>query len=180
MNCSQCGADFCWLCLAPLRSHLEGHTCNRYDPVNSAQDDQERRALFYVGRHQAHNDALLFAQGQLRKIESGRKNSDVLDIYHESLLAAVKTLVTAREFLKNSYIAAWALRNDVQREIFESHQATLEHVTEQLSYRTTQNVDAVYSDRIQSHFRSIDFLTICVTKYMQRIQSLDLESSEKK
>jgi len=47
MECSQCRANFCWLCLSLLQTHNEAHTCNRYDPVSSESDDEMRWSVFH-------------------------------------------------------------------------------------------------------------------------------------
>ena len=93
---------------------------------------------------------------------------------------AAEALLTARRFLKHSYVAAWAIRDDVaKREVFESHQATLELLTERLSRMTMANIDPIFHEHgakgIRDHFRSMAFHTSSVMEYMQRIQSLDHE-----
>lgn len=179
MTCSQCGTNFCWLCLSLLQTHSEAHTCNRYDPVSSEGDDEMRRSLFFTARYQSHKEAGEFAQKHFRQMEETDMIADenwfVADDNYDSILSAVKILVVARTFLQNSYIAAWAMRNDTpRREVFEGHQATLELVTEQLSRKTMLKLHLLFQDQgakgIREHFRSMDFLASSVLKYMERIR----------
>jgi hypothetical protein len=185
MQCSQCRFDFCWLCLGPLRSHLEPHICNRYESHKSAEDDEERRALFFTDRFKAHDDAEVFAK---REVQSFMEKKDKLssetlwfasDDDLDGMLSAAETLVQARHFLKNSYVAAWAMRKMThldERDSFENHQANLELFTEKLSQLILTNVHNLYVEHggraIHMHFRAMTFSTASLVKYMSRIQSL--------
>jgi ariadne-1 len=108
MRCSQCGYDFCWLCLTTLGSHLEPHICNRYEPHLSAADEDERRSLFFTDRFKAHDDAEQFAKREVRSFEEKREKlaSEILwfasDDDLDNLYTAATTLVRARNFLKHS------------------------------------------------------------------------------
>lgn len=182
IDCSQCGAAFCWICLAPLRRHLEPHVCNRYDQADNATNDDERRALFFTERYQAHHDAEEFALERIRNIEEQSEviaerlwyaDEDQLDTYAET----AATLVTARRFLKYSYVAMWSIRNNSEKgRIFERYQATLENVTERLTRLTDRNLENLYNEQgslgVHAHFRALAFLSSCVIKYLARVTSL--------
>jgi ariadne-1 len=181
MRCSQCGHDFCWLCLTALGSHLEPHICNRYEPHQSAANEDERRALFFTDRFKAHADAEQFAKREVLAFEEKREKlaNEILwfasDEDLDNLYTAATSLVRARNFLKNSYVAAWAMRNDLEhRDVFESHQANLELFTEKLSQLLLlTKVHQLYIEQgaraIHMHFRAIAFSTGSILKYMDRV-----------
>lgn len=184
IKCTQCGFDFCWLCLAQLQMHMEPHACNRYDQSSNAENDEERRALFFTERYQAHDEAEDFSKDQVKitaeKADKIAKKFWFLsEDHYDTLVEAQKTLVTARNFLKFSFIAVWAMREPVKRGFFESHQATLEMVTERLNQMTTarwEDIYKVHGERaLNLHFRSMAFLTLSVRSYIQRIISLDVD-----
>jgi len=180
MQCSLCRHDFCWLCLGPLRTHLEPHICNKYEPHTSAEDDEERRALFFTDRFKAHEDAEIFARNEVKSFQEkqDKLSSETLwfasDDDLEHMMTAASTLVQARNFLKNSYVAAWAMRKDLEhRDVFDSHQANLELFTEKLSQLLLTKVHQLYAEQgaraIHMHFRAMVFSTASVDRYMERI-----------
>ncbi|KAL7577399.1 hypothetical protein ACA910_002123 [Epithemia clementina (nom. ined.)] len=117
MKCTQCGADYCWLCLSPLLSHNEPHTCNHYNPASSTENEDERRALFFMDRYQAHDEAEIYMKERAKHFHDdmnesaspwweriGYSNEDEI----EKLESCVLALAKSRSFLKHSYIARWA------------------------------------------------------------------------
>lgn len=182
MTCSQCGADFCWLCLSLLQMHLQAHTCNRYDPVVGAEQDDELRAIFFTDRFQAHDDAEMYAKDKLKVLkENATSATDMLPLMDEEafevILKAWEVQVSARQFLKWSYVASWALRHDASKlDVFTMAQATLELVTERLNLMALVNVESVYRMKgehgMKMHFRAIGFLRSTVSRYQLRIRSL--------
>jgi IBR domain, a half RING-finger domain/Zinc finger, C3HC4 type (RING finger) len=185
MKCSRCSTDFCWLCLSPMYHHLEAHTCNRFDPTTIADNDEQRRALFYTDRYQAHDDAELYVKDRIKTLDySLAKLTErfwfVTDEELEVLSDAVESLAVARRFLKYSYVTAWAKGLDVashQRRAYECHQATLELVTERLSNMTVVKWDDLYSTQgergVRRFFGAISFHTSCISQYMTRLQLLE-------
>jgi hypothetical protein len=163
--------------------HNETHACNRYEASSNAEDDEERRALFYTERYQAHDEAEDFSKDQVKITaekadEIAQKFWFLSEDYFDTLVEAQTTLVTARNFLKHAFIALWAMRGEpVKRDFFESHQATLEIVTERLSQMATAKLDEIFKVQgeraLRLHFRSMGFLTSSVQSYMQRILSLE-------
>lgn len=182
MRCSQCHEDFCWLCLAHLDTHMMAHTCNRYDPAEHAEDDDEKMELFFTERFQAHEEAEIFARKRLDGIED--KVQYLLEKFWllaadeaQDLVSAEETLVDARRFLKYTYVAAYGMKDDQhRRKIFESHQGALELLTETLSGLTELNHDNLYVERgensLRLHLRAISFYSSIVSKYMDRIANL--------
>jgi len=188
MTCSQCRAEFCWICLAPLRSHQEAHTCNRYDPVSAAESPDEARALFFTDRYQVHEQSETYYATRLLSLDRQvteltekvwfRGDMDEVEIHRR----VAHTLVQARHFLKSSYVEAWALKSDnasadqTRCEIFESQQATLELITERLSHFSQRNLDQLFDHShllgIRMHYRTLSFLVSCVEQYQQRILAL--------
>jgi len=168
MTCSRCRAEFCWLCLSPLRLHDEPHTCNKFEPQHGARNERERRAVFFTDRYNAHSEALKYASDQTQTNERDARDS-IFSISDECLdlrELALKTLVEARVFLKNSYVAAWAMEEDShKRKAFEGFQANLELFTEKLSRMVFQKVAW---DR-GNFFRAVEFSTHSIRLYMARI-----------
>jgi hypothetical protein len=158
--------------------HSEDHACNRYDPSSSAEDDFERRALFVADRHQAHDAAELFARDQYKSFhEKPEKLIEAFWFLTEEdeggLHDALETVVDARNFLKNSYIASFGLRNDpTGLGVLESHQAALEMFTERLSQLTETNLHRLYLEkgeqRVKAHFRGLAFYRASVVNYTER------------
>jgi IBR domain, a half RING-finger domain len=114
MKCTQCGTDFCWVCLKLLERHLQQHQCKPYDPSSAAENDYERHALFTASRYQAHDDARQFALNQLRTFVAEKLVESFWfldeDEDPEILRRALSTLTASRLFLMNSYIAMLGLR----------------------------------------------------------------------
>jgi len=188
MTCSQCSAQFCWLCLSPMSGHFDVHVCNRYDPINDgsvAVDDDDRRALFFTARYDAHDEAEAAARRQLRELLEGGDRvaaklrfASAADV--DTLQDAVRSLAKARSFLKFSYVAAWATR-DVS---FETSQATLESVTERLNYMTERNLETIFYEQgrygVDLHFRALEFHASSVNEYMSRMTSIMADKEQQK
>lgn len=159
------------------------HTCNRYDPSKNSENGDEKRELFFTERFQAHEEAEIFAARRIQGIDNKVESLlDKLWLLSEddarALVDAEETLVKCRGFLKNSYVAAYGMKDDEERRnIFERHQGALELLTETLSGLTELNLDNVYVDRgeygFRLYLRSIVFYTSVVCKYMERITTLD-------
>ena len=178
MTCEKCKTQFCWLCLTKLRAHSENHACNRYDQAANAEDDVERRALFLADRYQAHDVAEQFAHDQYKRFHENPEKlvqafwflaEEEEEVLHDSL----KTVVEARVFLKNSYVASFGLRNDpTQLGILESHQAALEMFTERLSQLVETNLHRLYLEKgeigMKTHFRGLAFYRASVVNYTER------------
>lgn len=179
IQCSHCKTDFCWLCLKILNSHLEPHTCNRYDSRDSGEDDFERQALFTFTRYEAHDTAAEFTRNQYKNFDPEKFSAAFWFLNEDSDLEimdnALKTLLAGREFLKNSYVAMLGLRDDEKRlKLHEDHHGCLEMFTERLSQLTETNLHRLYTLQghwgIRLHFRKLAFYTASVTKYTERMQ----------
>jgi hypothetical protein len=158
--------------------------CNRYEASECAADDLERRALFVADRFQAHDGAEKFARDQYQSFhEKPEKLAETFwfltEDDEEILFCALETVVDARVFLKNSYIASFGLRNEPDNlGILESHQAALELFTERLSQLTETNLQRLYLEKgeqkVKSHFRGLAFYYASVRNYMERFLGLNL------
>jgi hypothetical protein len=94
------------------------------------------------------------------------------------LVETTEELVSARRFLKWSYVAAWAIRSDsIKLEVFTLSQATLELVTERLTQMAFANLEQVYNTKgergVRLHFRSMGFLLTTIRRYQQRIVAIE-------
>jgi ariadne-1 len=180
VHCSLCQTDFCWICLALLNRHLEAHTCNRYDPVESAENDFERHALFTATRYEAHDHAEDFASEQLRSFHPEKLLEAFwfLDYEHAEIFRnGLETLIHARCFLKYSYVASLGLRHKPETlRSHESHHACLEMFTERLSQLLEMNLQRYYLEqgekRLGNHFRRVAFYVASISSYQHRILQL--------
>lgn len=179
MRCSHCNTDFCWLCLKRLNSHLEPHTCNRYDSTDSAEDDFEEQALFTFSRYEAHDAAAAFTMNQYKIFDPEKFLATYWFVDEDEDLKimdnALKTLLASREFLKNSYVAMLGLRKDEkQLKLHEDHHGCLENFTERLSQLTEKNLHRLYTLQgqwgVRLHFRKLAFYTASVMKYTERME----------
>lgn len=174
MTCTHCGHEFCWVCLS---SNWSDHNCNVYEELE--QQDENRRARFFSQRVNVHRRSELFARESLQKVGGTMEAiAEKLHVEDEEeaqniLEFAMKTLVDARGFLLNSYIAAFGLnRDDVYKEEFETHQAQVELLTERLSL-LTENIHAVFepgeAQQLRSRFQAIMLTGGALALYIRRI-----------
>jgi ariadne-1 len=181
VTCSNCRAEFCWICLSYIHDHFQVHACNRYNPAEGAEEDEERRAIFYTDRFRAHEEAELFIKQKMNDWDDkwqtiASKLWFVSDDEFELLLESMESLSAARNFLKWSYVAAWAMRRSTRiLDMFTLLQGTLELVVERLSVMIQGNYDDVYKlegeNGVRMHFRAIGFLQSSVCQYQKRILS---------
>ena len=186
MTCP-CDVQFCWLCLTVLSRHSESHTCNRYSPIAHSADNDERRALFVAERYEAHRMAEEFAASQL---ESTQKRPEQL-IETFSFLAgedetvfcdALLVLCRARNYLRNSYIQSYGLReNRSGLDVLENYQGALEMLTERLSQLTETNLPLLFMQKgegaIKRHFHGLGFFSASVANYIVRFNDALREST---
>jgi ariadne-1 len=188
MHCSQCQFDFCWLCLSPLRNHMECHSCNAYNPLDAADNEEEQRAIFFTERFTAHEQAEAYCRQRLRHYEE--EGTSVAErLWYLSgdqlnqLYDAAEVLAEARRFLQYSYVSAWARTTiqdpDAQR--FTKLQATLENVTERLSTLVfTAALESAYrAQRLKTHFHTMVFLQEAVSLFIYRICLMNDEAKPK-
>jgi hypothetical protein len=175
MTCTQCGHQFCWVCMS---SNWADHNCNVFDDLE--QDDGTRRARFFSQRVVAQQESEDFAQHSLQKLDKltdkmWRKFSFLDDEAFDSFESALEILIAARSFLKNSYISAFGLnRDDVYREEFETHQAHVTSLTERLSLLTANlpdDFDTEEENQVRSRFQAIRLTSSAVSLYIQRIDA---------
>ena len=160
-----------------LNSHLEPHTCNRYD---AAEGGFERQALFTVAWYEAHDGAAAFTANQYKNFEPEKFIESYWfldeDENPEIMIRALKTLLTGRDFLKYSYIKNLFLNDPKSIKLYEDHHACLEMFIGRLSHLTEANLHRKYALRGQVemylHFRRLAFYAVSVTKYMERIACL--------
>lgn len=176
MTCSHCGHEFCWVCLSP---NWSDHSCNIFDELEQ-QDDDNRRARFFSNRVDAHRMSERFAREGLARLEdtmyalAGKFRAiDIDDEKADILEGALKILAHARNFLLNSYIAAFGLnRDDAYRREFETHQAQVELLTERLDLLTQSVTDEfqVGEDKeLQSRFKAILLTSGALSLYIRRV-----------
>jgi hypothetical protein len=143
-------------------------------------EDEERCAIFYTDRFKAHDEAELFIKQKIKEWDEklqtfASKLWFVSDEEFELLFESMESLATARNFLKWSYVAAWAMQRSAQKlDMFTSLQGTLELVEERLSLIIVQgNLDDVYKlegeQGVRMQFRAIGFLQSCIRQYQKRI-----------
>lgn len=179
MHCTLCGVHFCWLCLSDLRLHMEAHSCNTYNPMESADNDDERRAIFFTERFGSHWEGEHYCRKRLTHYESERES--VVDRHWylsgdqlNDVCDALDDIADARRFLQYSYVSAWSrsMRRDPDVARFTQLQAALENITERLSTLTlAANFESIYHEhRLGSHFRTMSFLQEALHIFMKRMQ----------
>jgi len=180
MACSQCRAQFCWLCLTRLDFHSAPHTCNRYVASEHVENQDERRVLFYSERYQNHDKSALFAKDHLKKFDEDMQRAvDRIRYVSDDEVAALERcrelLVEARTFLKHSYVAAYASPPE-KLAALEDHQSALEMFVEKLTRLSNRKLEHVFvlegEASMRNFVRSISFYTTSVYGYMERIDEL--------
>jgi len=181
IRCQRCGADWCWICLRYLRSHMEAHVCNQYNGFTDEDTENEQRSIFFTDRYQAHEEAEFvakqraeFIQNHESEISEGLWYADENEI--RLYISTFDLLVTARSFLKFSYVAAWSLHEHAATR-FQHQQAILEVATEMLTQLTMSRLDDIYNDKgypcMQFVFRSISFHSKIVRECIVRLSAMN-------
>jgi len=112
-------------------------------------------------------DSLATNQDHLAQLLS----SDEIDV----LRKAIQCLMTCRNFLAYSYVVAWRFvgGSTEAKAVFESHQSTLEVMTEKLNKLTETNLEELLSSRGESYFRAhftaLDFHSCASGMYVERM-----------
>ena len=176
MTCSQCRAEFCWICLS---LNWQDHVCNVFDSLTGVDDVQRLR--FFSHRVNAHLQAGQAAQNLLDNFHEHahdiQYHARYCDETHLDILkSAWMTLVRGRKYLANSYISAYGISaeidNAVQRE-FQTHQSQLQLFLEQLSL-LCDNVPNLYNAAnnekdFRVRLKGIRFCAVAVTAYGHRV-----------
>jgi hypothetical protein len=175
MSCTQCGHQFCWVCMSP---NWADHNCNVFDDLE--QDDGTRRARFFSQRVLAQQQSEDFARHSEQTLDTltdkmWRKFSFLDDEAFDIFERALKIIVDARSFLKNSYVSAFGLdRDDVYRQEFETHQAHVTSLSERLSLLTANlpdDFDTEEEKLVRSRFQAIRLTSSAISLYIQRIDA---------
>ena len=159
----------------PLRS---GYTF-RTRAILKAQETLGLEVRAVTGQRQqleapTDESAETFAKRQLGRLEDDTRVATLLTRPQEDvLIQAAETVLTARRFLKHSYVASFGLKEDpVGLCILENHQAALEIFTERLSHLTETNLQELCLGNtrryIHNHFRGLEFYSVSVVNYMRR------------
>ena len=178
MTCSQCYHEFCWQCLSHLGTQIAPHQCSQFDPLEHTDDDQLKRDLFYTDRYLGHEDAEHYAVNHLNAFEKDMQRAmedrvlcisgDDLDIVESTR----ESLVSCRRFLKHSYVAAYSFTANEKE--FEDHQTALEALCEKLTRLSDEKIeDIVFKNGemvLRMHFRSLQFYTFSVHKYIELME----------
>lgn len=137
-----CGHEFCWLCLSPWNAHK---VCNRYQKPEKSQVKNGlknlQRYMHFFERFREHEKAQSFANSTQRDAASQicceiceKGSVNLKDL--EFLELAVAEIVASRRFLKWTYAYMYIVGHQLspkEQELFEYHQAQLEHTLERLS-----------------------------------------------
>lgn len=175
MTCLQCGHEFCWVCLSP---NWSDHSCNIFEELEE-QDDDNRRARFFSNRVDAHRMSERFAREGLTRLEdtmyvlASKFRATDIDELADILEGALTILATARNFLLNSYIAAFGLnRDDVYRREFETHQAQVELLTERLDLLTqsvAEDFQVGEEKDLRARFKGVFLTSGALSLYIRRV-----------
>ena len=176
-NNLECNSHFCWLCLSLISGYedLERHACNKFDPRDMF--NAKERDEFFLSRYEASAEGELFAKKELNTFLQRMADADC--VADDDIVKVFECLITSRNFLKNSFIIAWAWQKEeatdesssVRKEIFEAHQATLTAFTENLQQLVERKEDSIDLDALKFYScalelyieRMMDFLARCKT-----------------
>ena len=135
-----CKAEFCWTCLKLWRDGPGYHQCNTYDEAKEANNARQRdllaKYLFYYTRYSNHDQSLKFESQLLEKVENKMKEmqeQNMTWVEVQFLKWSLEVLKSCRHTLMFTYVFAFYLNKNNQKEIFEENQKDLEAATEQLS-----------------------------------------------
>uniref|UniRef100_A0A7S3P536 RBR-type E3 ubiquitin transferase n=1 Tax=Amphora coffeiformis TaxID=265554 RepID=A0A7S3P536_9STRA len=176
MTCTHCGHEFCWVCLSP---NWSDHSCNIFQELEQ-QDDANRRARFFSHRVNAHRMSERFAREGIKQLDDTIEDlarkiyvEDEEEAY-QCIENGLTVLADARNFLLNSYIAAFGLnRDNVYKHEFETHQAQVELLTERLSQLTEslegESFKAGEEKVFQARLKSILLTSGALSLYIRRV-----------
>ena len=135
-----CKAEFCWTCLKLWRDGPNYHQCNAYDEAKEANNSRHKESLakylFYYTRYVNHEQSLKLESQLIEKVENKMKEmqeQEMTWVEVQYLKWSVDVLKNCRHTLMFTYIFAYYLNKNNQKEIFEDNQKDLEAATEQLS-----------------------------------------------
>lgn len=135
-----CKAEFCWTCLKLCRDGPGYHQCNTYDEAKEANNARQRdllaKYLFYYTRYSNHDQSLKFENQLIEKVENKMKEmqeQNMTWVEVQFLKWSLEVLKNCRHTLMFTYVFAFYLNKNNQKEIFEENQKDLEAATEQLS-----------------------------------------------
>eukprot|EP00605_Chrysophyceae_sp_TOSAG23-4_P002940 GSChrysophyteH1.ASY1.ANO1.3236.1 assembled CDS len=149
MTCRKCGYEFCWLCNSNWKDHT---TCNRYKENKEKTDDDDdddgnqaelvemEKYAHYMKRFEIHSHSAKFEDAFLEKmkqkhsaLEVAKDEADCDIVDGSYLLKACEVLTQCRKTLKYTYVHAFYMKNDSDKNLFEFAQGELERDTEALS-----------------------------------------------
>jgi len=162
MTCSQCRAQFCWLCRQDWSTHSNHFACSRYtDGVleNRPQfrdgekntfyqeNEQNEQYLFFYERYEAYKPSPDYEANITNKIRNlipriKEENS----LFDETILyEAFEQLKTCRDVIKNMFVAlAFLDRIDPSYNSLSGYQSTLMIVTEKLGNLMERELNEQY------------------------------------
>jgi ariadne-1 len=147
MTCSQCKWEWCWVCEGPWSEHGSSYyKCNYYKEdqqtkSRSLNRDAARteleRYIHYYTRYQNHGrsrklDSVVLENTRRRiAVQLQKTNQSVVDLDYLQTTASV--LTQCRHVLMYTYVYAFYLADQKQKDLFEYNQSQLEYWTELLS-----------------------------------------------
>lgn len=191
IHCQKCKHGFCWVCMGT--HHV--WQCNAYKPKEDEENEkfnaknELERYIHYHTRFLGHNNAQKFAIKQLLDKSSSThgddqskqkvSDSDLSDFMKD----ANRQLVECRRVLKYTYTFAFFHFADRKlkkmQECFESHQGTLEGLTEGLSMATEKPFDEIDRQDVVNRTRAIGAFIKNVLAYVAEVtMDSDLPDSD--
>lgn len=168
MTCrtSGCGYEFCWLCRGPWSEHGSEtggyYKCNRYESSNARETDIQAEAiksshdryLHYYNRYHNHGKSKDFAAEYLITIRDRMEEYQASKGWSPEFLMDAATLVMdCRQVLKWTYVFAYYLEDEGERNLFEFLQEDLEKNTEHLNSMTESSVDDIDPSSLKNYTR---------------------------
>uniref|UniRef100_A0A7S1Q8V7 RBR-type E3 ubiquitin transferase n=1 Tax=Neobodo designis TaxID=312471 RepID=A0A7S1Q8V7_NEODS len=148
MTCPACKHEWCWVCEGPWSTHGSSYyKCNQFDK-KGGESERERnrdaarseleRYIHYYSRYQNHGRSrkldkvvLQRTQNRISRELAASTAASIIDLDYLNKTATV--LTKCRHALQYTYVYAFYMKDQRQKDLFEFNQAQLEYWTELLS-----------------------------------------------
>lgn len=155
MTCLKCSYEFCWICLGDYKTHgmCNGDTPKAWE-TTGAQEKREslEKYLHYFHRYQVHShSSKLEAELRQKAVEQQVMMQANAANHHAIALImdATENLIECRRVLKYTYVKAFYIKDQKEKNLFEFLQGELETATEELSHLLEAEVGTLMLDDIR-------------------------------
>ena len=148
VTCTICHLPWCWQC---GQSDHHVYDCNR-PPWGESKDSTSdlNRYLWYYERYFQHTQSLQITEKALQATQAKMERFVSEGLHYKStdfLRQAVVLVAHCRQVLAWTYVHAYYVQDDTERQLFEYRQGDLEKMTEALNRLTEEGVEQLQSKR---------------------------------